>query len=165
VAFAAVLAVALLSTGYAVRDLTSESSSTSTPAASPSVTPTSLSAGLTPAITGSADEPVAAVAAAVSPAVVQVETTQGLGSGTIYDNGPQGRGMLFVGLTPRATIKIFDLAGEQVRELHEADGDGKMLWDGKNDDNKNVASGVYVYLVTNPDASGQKAKGRCAIIR
>lgn len=36
-------------------------------------------------ITGNSQEPVAAVAAAVAPAVVQIETQEGLGSGFIYD--------------------------------------------------------------------------------
>lgn len=38
-----------------------------------------------PPLDGDADEPVAAVAAAVSPAVVQLEVGQGLGSGVVYD--------------------------------------------------------------------------------
>ncbi|MFT7602072.1 MAG: putative serine protease PepD [Acidimicrobiales bacterium] len=40
----------------------------------------------TPAVSGAA-QPVAAVAAALGPSVVQVETDQGLGSGVIYGNG------------------------------------------------------------------------------
>jgi len=42
--------------------------------------------GSTPVVEDNVDEPVAAVAAAVSPAVVQIETRQGLGSGFIYDS-------------------------------------------------------------------------------
>jgi putative serine protease PepD len=40
----------------------------------------------TPLVQGSAEEPVVAVAKALSPAVVQIETQQGLGSGVIYDS-------------------------------------------------------------------------------
>lgn len=39
----------------------------------------------TPLVQGSADEPAAAVAEALGPAVVQIELSQGLGSGVIYD--------------------------------------------------------------------------------
>jgi len=39
----------------------------------------------TPPVAGSADEPVEAVAQALAPAVVQIETGQGLGSGFVYD--------------------------------------------------------------------------------
>jgi putative serine protease PepD len=41
--------------------------------------------GSTPVVQDNVDEPVAAVAAAVSPAVVQIETRSGLGSGFVYD--------------------------------------------------------------------------------
>jgi putative serine protease PepD len=79
-------ALALVGGGYMVRDLTdSNDSGTLVAADSNDTTPSSLPSGTTPAVSGNGDEPVAEVAAAVSPAVVQIQTQGGLGSGTIYD--------------------------------------------------------------------------------
>jgi putative serine protease PepD len=82
VAFLVALLAALFGMGYAVRDVLDEPDPTFTVGSN---TPVSLQAGTTPTIESDGDEPVAAVAQAVSPAVVQIETGQGLGSGTIYD--------------------------------------------------------------------------------
>jgi S1-C subfamily serine protease len=69
-----------------VRDLTDSDSTATTSALSSSPTSTALPSGTTPAVAATGDEPVADVAAAVSPAVVQIQTQDGLGSGTIYDS-------------------------------------------------------------------------------
>lgn len=56
-------------------------------AASPTVDrQTGTTPSVTPPITGEVDEPVAAVAQAVGPAVVLIQTTRGEGSGIIYDS-------------------------------------------------------------------------------
>jgi S1-C subfamily serine protease len=55
------------------------------PNVSSSVTPAAPVTTVAGPVPSGATEPVAAVAAAVAPAVVQIETTQGLGSGFIYD--------------------------------------------------------------------------------
>ena len=86
-ATAILAAVALVGGGYMVRDLTDSNSSTNLTAASASAAAsTTLPSGTTPAVASSGDEPVADVATAVSPAVVQIQTQEGLGSGTIYDS-------------------------------------------------------------------------------
>jgi putative serine protease PepD len=87
VAAVAFAAVALVGGGYMVRDLTDADTasnlSTSPATESPSST---LAAGTTPIVPGDGNEPIADVAAAVSPAVVQIQVQGGgLGSGTIYD--------------------------------------------------------------------------------
>ena len=66
-------------------------------------------------------------------------------------------------LTSRATIRIYDIAGELVKKIEEKDGDGLADWDGKNGRGKDVASGVYIYHITNPE--GQKCVGKIGIIR
>ena len=78
---AAVAVVLLLGAGFGLGQLRDRgSSNASASGASPgtpvAVTPSQIKAG---------DEPVAAVAKALLPAVVQLETDQGLGSGVIYD--------------------------------------------------------------------------------
>jgi len=66
-------------------------------------------------------------------------------------------------LTARATIKIYDIAGELVRTIEETDGDGLATWDARNEKGKEIASGVYIYLVT--DKEGHNTTGKLAIIR
>jgi S1-C subfamily serine protease len=86
-------ALALVGGGYMVRDLTDSTDNVAPATSALTESPTSsLPSGTTPALTTTGNEPVADVAAAVSPAVVQIQVgsgeQQGLGSGTIYD--PQG---------------------------------------------------------------------------
>jgi len=87
-------------------------------------------------------------------------------SGTIYDNNPiVGDGIIFSGLTQKAKVQIFNIAGELVTEFEEDDGDGIYVWDTRNKNGDKVASGVYIYFITNPDDKSQKTKGRIVIIR
>jgi len=81
------------------------------------------------------------------------------GSGGRYDFN----GITFGGLTAGAKIKIFSISGGLVRELNETDNDGIYIWDTKNTSNENVASGVYLYLVT--DTAGNKKTGKFAVAR
>lgn len=85
------------------------------------------------------------------------------GSGTLYDLNPLGKGIVFSGLTERARIRIFTVAGELVRDM-ETSG-AIALWDAKNEAGNNAASGIYVYIVTDPDNSSNKAQGKLAIIK
>jgi hypothetical protein len=62
--------------------------------------------------------------------------------------------MTFDNLTPDATVKIFTIAGQLVRNVDDSAGHGKAFWDGKNDSGKPVASGIYIVLVK--DANGTK---------
>jgi putative serine protease PepD len=78
---AALAVVLLLGAGFGIGQLrdrgsSSASASGSSPGTPVAVAPSQIRAG---------DEPVAAVAKALLPAVVQLETDQGLGSGVIYD--------------------------------------------------------------------------------
>lgn len=87
------------------------------------------------------------------------------GSGGAFDNTSFGEGVVFDKLTAKANIKIFNIAGELVAEVNETDGDGKYVWNIKNDDGSKVASGVYIYLITNPENGAHKTKGKFAIIK
>lgn len=67
-------------------------------------------------------------------------------------------------LTKYATIKIFTVSGELVRTLEVTPQDnGQKIWDARNEFGKEVASGIYIYLITNPQ--GEKCIGKLAIIR
>ena len=69
----------------------------------------------------------------------------------------------FEGLTTQYNLKIFTVAGELVFENEETGSNGRYEWDTANTNGTRVASGVYVYLVTN--TAGEKAKGKIAIIK
>lgn len=78
--------------------------------------------------------------------------------------GTWSQGIIFGNLTSRATIKIYTIAGELVRELEKPPATGgEKVWDGNNEKGKKVASGVYLYLITNPQ--GDKKLGKLAVIK
>ncbi|MBN1998485.1 hypothetical protein JW935_13085, partial [candidate division KSB1 bacterium] len=66
-------------------------------------------------------------------------------------------------LTSRVNIRIYTESGHLVRHIPESEILGsRAIWDGTNDRGKTVASGIYLYLVT--DEKGSKA-GKVAVIR
>ena len=74
-----------------------------------------------------------------------------------------GSGISFKNLTSPAEIRIYNIAGELVFKEKAIDSSGYYEWDITNKDGRQVASGVYVYLITND--LGQKKTGRMAIIK
>lgn len=69
----------------------------------------------------------------------------------------------FAGLTLGAKIQIFSPAGDPVFEKINDTSTDQVQWNAVGDDNKALASGVYLYLIT--DDRGNKKKGKLAIIR
>ncbi len=69
----------------------------------------------------------------------------------------------FTDLTPGAKVQIFSVAGEPVFDKEAVGSATEIIWEGVNDDGKDVASGVYYYLITN--TSGQKKDGKIGVIR
>ena len=67
----------------------------------------------------------------------------------------------FDGLTAGTSVKIFTIAGEWVATL-EAPG-RSVDWLLKNNSGDPVASGLYLYLIT--DSQGNKTRGKIGIIR
>ncbi len=77
--------------------------------------------------------------------------------------GPDGEeAVIIAGLTREATVNIMTVNGRLVRTLVENDGDGGVRWDLKNMDGDRVASGIYLYYITN---GTQKKRGKFAILR
>jgi hypothetical protein len=77
---------------------------------------------------------------------------------------PSDHGITFEGLTVGTTIKIFTVSGHKVKELvPQPSSLGTALWDLTNDSGDKVASGLYLYLIT--DGQGNKKKGQLAVIR
>jgi hypothetical protein len=71
-----------------------------------------------------------------------------------------GHPITFDGLTANTTVKIFTISGHWVQTLV---GNASIPWDLKNSSGDLVASGLYLYLIT--DDQGQKLTGKFAIIR
>lgn len=68
----------------------------------------------------------------------------------------------FVNLTDYTNLKIFNIAGELVYSEEKPTPIGKMDWYVKNHSGERVASGVYIYLITNN--KGKNTTGKLAII-
>jgi spore germination protein YaaH len=73
----------------------------------------------------------------------------------------QGKPVRFTGLTPGAQVRIFTMSARHVKSLSGSS--GLATWDLTNDDGKAVASGYYLYVVTDPH--GNKARGKLAVVR
>jgi len=72
-----------------------------------------------------------------------------------------GINITFSGLTTGTTIKLFTISGHKVKEV-TTDGPS-WSWDRTNDSGDPVASGIYIYLIT--DRQGDKVKGKVAVIK
>ena len=83
------------------------------------------------------------------------------GSGGAYD----ASNITFRNLTQKVKIRIFNIAAELVKTIDYDGQTGQLAWDARNDDGQKVASGVYIYIASNPDDTSQKAKGKFAIIK
>ena len=70
--------------------------------------------------------------------------------------------LTFAFLTPAAAVAVFDASGQLVRSLVERDGDGGVLWDGRNQAGQLVGSGIYLYRITD----GEEVRlGKLAVLR
>ena len=73
------------------------------------------------------------------------------------------RGITFAGLTADARIQIFNIAGELVYDSGMVTTSGTLPWFAVNQSDKPVASGIYIYLITNNQ--GQKKTGKVGVIK
>ncbi|MBI4052353.1 MAG: VCBS repeat-containing protein [Elusimicrobia bacterium] len=72
------------------------------------------------------------------------------------------RVITFKNLSSKATLRIFSVSGDLVREIEEADGDGITTWDVRNSEGEDVASGLYLYLIENDQ---EKEKGELIVVK
>jgi hypothetical protein len=72
-------------------------------------------------------------------------------------------GITFSGLTPGARVQIFTPTGDPVFDKTLDSTVSSLQWNAVNDNGENLASGVYLYLIT--DGSGNKKDGKFAIVR
>ena len=64
---------------------------------------------------------------------------------------------------PYSKINIYNKAGEKVKTLEEKEGKDRLDWDATNNNGEKLASGVYIWVSSNPN--GKKEKGKFAIIK
>ncbi|OGS21979.1 MAG: hypothetical protein A2252_00355 [Elusimicrobia bacterium RIFOXYA2_FULL_39_19] len=77
--------------------------------------------------------------------------------------GDWSTGIIFDGLTNNSTIKIYTMSGEHIVTLNETDNNGKYEWNVKDKSGNRVASGTYIYRITN--SNGEKLTGKIGVIR
>ena len=70
-------------------------------------------------------------------------------------------GVIFDGLKGNETIRLYNIAGETV-SAQPVLGASTWIWDAKNSYGKQVARGIYLYLITN--SSGEKRSGKIAVV-
>ncbi|MEW6606223.1 MAG: lamin tail domain-containing protein [bacterium] len=71
------------------------------------------------------------------------------------------REIIFDGLPANTYIRIYDISGSLIKEIHDAS--TSYPWDVKDGYGRDVPSGIYIYLITND--KGMKKTGKIAIIR
>ncbi len=71
--------------------------------------------------------------------------------------------IIFDNLPPDSSIRIYDRNGQLVRKLDEAESArGSMIWYLVNDQNRDVASGIYIYIIK---SDSDKRVGKLAVVR
>ena len=87
------------------------------------------------------------------------------GSAGLFGNSAFGEGVVFDKLTDNVRIKVYNISGELIVEKSISNTSGRYLWDSTNSGGSKVASGVYIYMITNTDSKSDKARGKLVIIR
>jgi len=72
-------------------------------------------------------------------------------------------GIVFDNLTLDARVRIFTISGELVVDSGEIKEWGRWVWNLKNNEGKEAARGIYVYLIT--DSSGERRIGKIVVIK
>ena len=80
------------------------------------------------------------------------------------DLSPVNKQIMFNHLPPVATIRIYTVAGHLVDILEHDDGTGTASWDIRSRFNQKIASGYYIYHVTDTE-TGNIHMGKFAIIQ
>ncbi|MDI6704610.1 MAG: T9SS type A sorting domain-containing protein, partial [bacterium] len=76
-----------------------------------------------------------------------------------------GEQVHFFNLTKRCRIEIYNISGELVFTHDKDDLTNIYDWKLENNWGEDVASGIYIYYLTNPESPGDKAVGKLSIIR
>jgi hypothetical protein len=85
-------------------------------------------------------------------------------TGKPFVPGDVTSGILFKNLPNASRIEIYTILGEKVIEINKSDANATVNWGAVNSDGRPVASGYYLYVVTDI-ATGQRVTGKVAVIR
>jgi hypothetical protein len=83
-------------------------------------------------------------------------------TGIPYDGTPNS-GIIFENLPEQATVEIYSIAGKLVARMQKNDAFGRYNWDGRSDDNLDVASGVYLLVIRS--GTGERIVKKVMIVR
>jgi subtilisin family serine protease len=79
-----------------------------------------------------------------------------------FRKGLDPNGITFANLTIEAEIRVMTCEGRTIRVLNESNGDGGVIWDCRDEQGNDLASGIYIYKVSNHKESKY---GKLAIVR
>ncbi len=79
-----------------------------------------------------------------------------------YRAGMGEEKIVFANLTKEAEIKIMTLQGHLIKTIYENDGDGGAEWNVRDENGKELASGIYLYYIRSKDDTFM---GKLAIMR
>jgi hypothetical protein len=92
---------------------------------------------------------------------------QDLNNTIVYPNPFEPRlghtSIVFDNLTTIVRIRIYKITGELVFDAEVTTVNGQASWNATNNEGDSVATGVYVYLLSNSD--GQKTRGKLVIVK
>jgi hypothetical protein len=83
--------------------------------------------------------------------------------------------VLFTNVPPRGTIRVYTVAGQLVQQIRwepsDVQGDGDLFWDLRSREGIDIASGLYLWVLTapsnpsDPNSSPIRARGKFVVIR
>ncbi len=84
-----------------------------------------------------------------------------------YPNPSKGQAVriTFSNLTNQAKISIYDVSGALVYDHDKDNSATTFRWNGVNNAGETVSSGIYVYVINDPNNTDKITKGKIAIIR
>lgn len=71
--------------------------------------------------------------------------------------------IVFDFLTAGARVRLYDVSGGLIQDFLDDNNDGQIIWDVTNQSGQKIASGIYIYLITDP--AGNKETGKIGVIR
>lgn len=71
-------------------------------------------------------------------------------NGVKYTSSDPNSGIIFDNLPAAVKVKIFTISGQLVADFETTNSLGKLQWDVKNNDGKDVASGGYIAVISSP---------------
>jgi hypothetical protein len=84
-------------------------------------------------------------------------------TGTPFVKGDATTGIIFRNVTSTVDIEIYTVGGRRISTIHATNTGGNVQWDARTDDNREVASGVYIAILRAPN--GERVAKKFMVIR